>query len=395
MLVALSVAVTIETVLFETDAPDLVLARDAVDGSYLCALTTVSARGHHFLAIQISDKRLASLRSGAIDLREALTKPETPLHLAGWLVPVQGEPAMRLEAVTDVPEEWLPAEGFFLSNFEEYETDNASVVDDALSKNRTVIVYSLNPPESRGLAPRIQADSLAKALSKWQALVRHATDKVLEKASNSLKRSFGPDVAVLEVFSFSPGSFRVHLESKASPNLFGESPVDAALERIDELMELTEKGADAQLEGFKRNQGPFIAAFHNFMKLVVEQKSTVGYRWARPGMAKSSGHQITPVTAAAVCAILKTHKPLGEVEIQFEGRFTSVNGSVEPYSWIAYDTALRRRKGLLHEKAGSLLDGVTIKTETYGFICDQRLEETADGQQVLKLYLKALTTEPA
>lgn len=112
-----AVTVMIETVMFYTDAPELVLGRDEFGTAYLCLLVSLDAAGHHYLAIKISSSRLMELRSGRMDLRHALVTPERADYFSGHIQPGE-RVAITLEPLQDVPPEWFPQEGFLLSNFE-------------------------------------------------------------------------------------------------------------------------------------------------------------------------------------------------------------------------------------------------------------------------------------
>src|SRR4051812_17521638 len=116
---ATGLAVRMETVLFQTDAPDLVVARDTFgQAAYLCSLIDIDLVGYHFVAVQISSDRLASLRTGAIDLRAALVEPEAKAFYHGHSLVGRGG-TIHLEEVDALPEDWLPDPGFLLSNFHE------------------------------------------------------------------------------------------------------------------------------------------------------------------------------------------------------------------------------------------------------------------------------------
>src|ERR1700674_1211020 len=101
MLSRAAVQVVIDTVLLETDAPDLLLARDIVGTPYLCSLVRVDFTGHLFLAVQISSNRLASLRSGQIDLRSVLAQPEMSMQYEGRLHRGSEENTIQLEALVE------------------------------------------------------------------------------------------------------------------------------------------------------------------------------------------------------------------------------------------------------------------------------------------------------
>src|SRR5947208_16245528 len=102
MATATQITVMTEAILFHTDAPDIVLARDEFGAAYLCLLVRLDKEGHHFLVIQITNARVMELRQGKTDLRAAFVAPERQVYFRGHIAP--GERlAIKLETLTDVP----------------------------------------------------------------------------------------------------------------------------------------------------------------------------------------------------------------------------------------------------------------------------------------------------
>jgi hypothetical protein len=393
MLSKAAVTVGIDTVLLEIDGPQLVLGRDKVGTPYLCSLVKTDDEGDLFLAVQISSDRLSKLRSGLIDLRSVLNQPEMGRHYEGRFERTpSGHPTINLLALPEVRAEWLPDDGFLLSNFED-EVSDEDVVREAINKNAAVIVCGLNPPEARGTNPKIDADRLAECIRGFQSLVRHATRNVLRTMPAVRKGQFGDDAHVLQVFGFSPGSFNVHFESKHHADLIGSSVVGTAMKQVDELMGLTGKSPDDALLGFERNRGLILSAYQSLLSFVSEEEAPLQYRWSEPAMTSARGHKVSPEAAKAMCAILDTKKTLTIEPTEFVGRFTSVNTDRKPLSWVARDSDLKVRRGVLHETARDVLTGVTIKTEAYLFDCEERLLKPAAGRQSTQLFLKTVAKQ--
>lgn len=388
MATAIETAVLIETILLQSSVPELLLARDVVDTLYLCVLTDADDRGHHFIAVQISDARLAKFRTGGIDLRAILTEPERPLRFAGWLPPGD-EKLIELGPADTFKEAWLPEEGFFLNAFED-EVSADNTVADAMARNAAVIVAGLNPPEARGAHPTINADRLADCLNAFQSLVKRATTAVIRTLPEASRGNYAEDAHVLQVFGFSYSSFNVHLSAKDRPDLFGATVVGDAMTLIDSLMGLTEKSPDEALAGLKQQKGLVLAAYEDLMKFVSEQESSFAYRWSEPARSVAFGHSVTPVAAKAMVQILDSKETEKTEPFTFTGRFTSVNTEVTPRSWRARDLELKPRRGVLHENSFDILDGATIRTEQYTFFCEERLVKPISGRSQPKLFLKSL-----
>ena len=98
------------------DVPQILVAADATGTNYLCTLfQNDTESGYHYLAVQISESRLAAFIDGQLDLRDAYVHPESEDAL--YLVTAkQG----LLNLVTsihpqDVTEEMLPETGYTFS----------------------------------------------------------------------------------------------------------------------------------------------------------------------------------------------------------------------------------------------------------------------------------------
>ncbi len=393
MATAIDTTVLIETILLQSSVPELLLARDVVDTTYLCALTDADDRGFHFIAVQISDSRLAKFRTGAIDLRAIVTDPERPLRFAGWLPP-GNEHLIDLVQVDEFIEDWLPESGFYLNAFED-EVSVEETVNEAIIRHAAVIVAGLNPPEAMGIRPVINADRLAECLNAFQSLVKRATKAVIRTLPDDLRANYADDAHVLQVFSFSYGSFNVHLAAKDNPDLFGSTIVGDAMKMIDGLMGLTQKSPDEALAGLKEQpKGLVLAAYEELMQFVAEQESAFTYRWSEPAHPVASGHKVTPVAAKAMIEILDSKEIEKTEPFTFTGRFTSVNTDITPRTWRARDLDDKRQTGELHENSTEILNGVTIRTQQYTFFCEERLLKPISGRAKSKLFLKSIKASP-
>jgi hypothetical protein len=390
MLAREEVGVVINTVLVESDLPDLLLARDRVETMYLCSLAAEDAHGFVFLAIKISSGRLAALRSGTIDLRRALLEPEIPVHYSGRYTD-QARTSINLSALTEqVPEKWLPEAGLYLNVFYPAGVPDEEIVRDAISRNSPVIVCALDPPEARGAIKRMDADSLADYIAHFQSLVRHATKHSLKRLSKATRDSLPEDLFDLRVFAFSPGSFNVHFEAKDQANMFGSSRVGEALQQIDVLMELASRPAEEARAGFKAsNAGHVLAAYESLMKFAAHTAS-FSYRWCDPGMTTPSEKRVTPLQAATMVTVLEHEEAIKAEPFEFIGYFTSVNTDKKPFTWTARDDKGKVKRGQLAETASTVLNGVTIKTTQYSFSGEDRLVQPAVGRLAHRLFLQSV-----
>ena len=372
----------IKTVLLRTDAPELVLARDACGRQYLGTLIDRSDDGDRFLVIPISPERLAQFRSGSKDLRTVLLSTETGEHFDGWFRRIDGQPAIELSGLSKLPQDWLPDDGFLLSDFYT-KIDDSEVVREAINRNATVLVCQVDPPEAR-YEPRIDADRLTQCVSGFQTLVRQIVRKLARNLSEVERTNLGLMPGALDVFQFSEGSFKIHFQAKQRPDLFGGSAVSNALVTIDELMRATSKPTDDALAIVRKNKGLVVGAYAKVLRFVADETAPLVYRWADPSMSSSSGAEVTPTAATALSAAIATEKLLESEIVVLRGRFTKI---FTRHTWTVINEKGRRVAGQVHEDYANVLSGIISETQLYDLTCEERLAETAAGRQSTKLFL--------
>ncbi|HEX5474963.1 MAG TPA: DUF6575 domain-containing protein [Vicinamibacterales bacterium] len=386
------ITVRIETVLLETDVPDLVLARDRVGAQYLCCFIEREEPGDLFLVIPISVERLSQFRKGEVDLRSIVMAPETGQHFNGRFKRVDGDPLIQLKPLKTLPDDWLPDEGFRLSDFVG-KLDNEALIREALAKDAAVIECHFEPIEARGARPKINADHLAEGVRTFQALVKHAYKKKLAMMAAVRRMQLGADGYVMQAFAFSDQSFCVHFESKRRANLVGESELGLAMHKVDELMSVLEVGPDEQIPILRANAGHMVSALRRLFEFVAKQSVPITYKWAEPATRHLVEHHITPIAARAVSAILEATEDLEAEAVEFEGTFVRV--STDLRTWRARDVEGKVRQGAVHEDAPDVLAGTVNESVRYQFDCEERLQvKPATGREVPKLFLRGVTRLP-
>lgn len=383
----MSRVVQVSTTLVEYDGPQVVLAEDQFGTSYVGVAVDRAAQGDTFLLAAASRGRLRALLSGQIDLRAVFAAPETtPLLTTDWN---EGLAATWLEVaeIVDSPEEWLPSEGFLVSDFlaEAADDAGAELQAEAIDRNRGVVRLSIGPPGDA----EVEAENLSTALHSFQQLLKQGLQRSVRDLDQKIKNHFlDPDQYELVVFGFSPGSFRVHLEAKALPDLFGGSGLERAFARIDQMAAAIES-TDASLEAVRQNHGHLASAYMKFLEFVAGAEAPVRYSWTTPAQSVRS-HAITPDQAALVLEALGRERELGSEWVQLEGTFVKVN--TKTGSWTLEDADGREHSGSLHEDADDILSGVVVKETSYQLVCEEVLAETiGSGRSKTRLLLQRLS----
>ncbi|MCD8387665.1 MAG: hypothetical protein LUD17_12360 [Bacteroidales bacterium] len=111
------IPVKIDKILDYCDGPQIFTVRDPFDTLYL---SLASPKENEYLTIPISLSKLTSFENGLIDLRSVFLNPEKGKEY--FILNTTSENfEMRPIRASEISEEWLPDEGFYLSP-EEKET---------------------------------------------------------------------------------------------------------------------------------------------------------------------------------------------------------------------------------------------------------------------------------
>jgi hypothetical protein len=377
----------VESILFETDGPEIVVARDGVGTAYLSLLVERTADGDMFLCVPASQQRIAALRNGAIDLREALANGEVGRVFSARYALLDALPSLMLTPVANIPEEWLPSSGFLLSGLLPESTVDLDVLaTDAIAKHSSVGVLELHPPESE-IESLIDSYHLVDGLRLFQGLLHHAFAKAMTGADKLHRIMLGGDEApTFQVLpEFAPGSFRVHFQSKLKADLSGSTGVGIALAKVDELTHFIDSPEQALLV-MKANSGHVVSAYRSLLHFIASEKTPLVYSWSEPGITVPRRRRIGVESAQRFYDILSTKQELSSEEVTHVGTFTKLN---EDGAWLLR-SGKKSVKGLIAEGAGNLLAGVVYQTKEYRIVCDERLEETVGRKPRTTLYLKQL-----
>lgn len=350
-------------------------------------LVARDGEGDRFLATAVSTGRLADVMSGRISLHDAFVHTETGEAFACSFERIDGEPLLRMSIIDDIPSTWLPAEDLLLSEFLD-EEPVADLLSEAVARSRAVVVFKLDPPEAYA-DTKINAERLADALRIFQTFVRHAYTKGAASLSDQWKRFWGgEDAHTLQVFAFSPGSFRVHLQAKEGPDVSGLSAIGVALKKIDEITSHLDS-PEATIEVVQRNRGHVVAAYQSLLRFVVEQGTPFEYAWADLESHHTHSRRISPEAAAQIYDALMQRQELGKEELNLVGAFSRVDKDGGTWTMKVQGEDV---KGELAEGAGNLLFGVTIGAKLYRASCEERLEEVVgSGRQKTRILMRELT----
>ena len=367
--------VRVHAVLLDAEGPQIIVLRDDVESSWLGTAVDRTVEGDEFLCVPISPGRLAQFRHGDVDLRSIFAMPQVASP-ATIVIPAHSNgKRFDLVPITDIPQDWLPDEGFLLTEFvEPVASEFREMSGEASIENRPIVYLNLNPPEAKE-EHVIDSDRLGRALLLFQTGLRHASTLANRSLSfEERKLLSGPENYTFEVFGFAPNSFEVHMKAKASGDLFGHTPHVRALRKLDEIAAVVEN-TEAAIEVAKANRGHFVSAITALLHFVANGETALSYAWTEPQSGTIRYHTIRPAPAEVLYQALIQKQELTRQELSFVGVFRKIDE--ESGAWRLETPEGEDHAGTVAKESGVTLHGITIGAKVYAVKCLERLLETA------------------
>lgn len=367
------------------DGPELFVGIDQVGARYICLLAESNDTLERYLCAPISAERLSNFIIGKVDLLDIFKEPEIDEI---YTVVVEDssvtEVSMQPISFSDLHADWLPEKGFF---FEQEAMPTDLVVQEACYRNKGIVHLALNPPEARGEETKINSITLADTVKQFQTLVKFAYKRALSSLKANLRKKYeAAENYELEVFSFSPGSFKLHMQTKVSGDFAVYTELFRAMGKIDELMQAVEDPEHA-LEILKQNKGHLIGSFRKFLALIIEKDIPLYYEWTTPSQCKPVKKSISRETAQPIYELLLATQELDKEQKEFFGTFTMTN--VEAGLWtILNEEDNKHYSGRIDEETPVNLIGISMGDTRYRIICEERIEEeTVSGKEKTHYFL--------
>lgn len=352
----------IERILVFNDFVDLFIAKDKLDLSYLCLLTKNTSEGYQYYCVGISKKRLYQFINGKIDLRQVFEDPE--IHEYYSTEDTSNTEFIAYKANIEVlAEELLPSDGYYYTN----EIQDEMIRREVMEYNNVVIHLSLSDDSGESSIP---IKDLGDFSNRYQSLVEYSYKKaisILQIPAN--QQHLNSENFTLRAFGSSPGSFNLHLKSNAYMDLFGNSIIVEGLKLIDNIISIG-SSTEELIEKFKSVKGHTLSQFKNLIDKILEKNVDFKYKWLSPSSTEIITRTITEQYATNVKEILALKDELIGEDKEFIGYVKQAD--VERGTWrITNESDGKDYPG---ESAVHLLDGVTLETVKYKFICDEIIE---------------------
>lgn len=366
--------------LFFYDGVQVFSALDDIGGNYLAVLTDSAEETDEYLAVGISPESLRQFQSGAIDLREAITKRVAE----EWFLIAVANIREELKLVPqegEIPEEILPSDGFIISPI--LDSKSELVVSVAARRQNAILEVWINPPEA-AKESKIHAATLASFLQHIQLLVKHSYTKALATMSPQTRKGLDvEDAHLLDALAFAGGSFRVVFEAAKGPDLFGFVELQRALEKLDEITSNADSPEKA-LEVLRHNQGHIASRYIRFLEFLIKTDTAFAYRWSAPSIGQVRGSTITQKQAIPLLELLRTENQLSVETVKLHGTLKEANAYNN--TWVLESLEDRQR---FHGETAPMItvSNLTID-KAYRFMCEEQLfEQPATGKEIKKLIL--------
>lgn len=372
--------------LYYYDGPQVFEARDAIGGHYIAVMVDPEDGRDRYLVAGVEPERLRQFRLATLDLRDLLlARPEDAWYLAapsGGL----GDPLPLVPQASPLADfDALPEPGFLLHD----QPATAEILSEARARHNLVLDIAVEPPEAaRG--HRIHAGTLAGLLTHVQTMVKHAYRAALRELAPASRRNVEQtDAHLLDVVvAAAPGSFRVVLEASRVPDLFGQSELSRAMDRVDRLFAAV---ADPHqtLETVKAHRGHLAGAYLRLLQFLVQNRTGFRYSWAEPEFSEPRAHAVAEAQVGPLVDLLSGVSNLGSEAVVLVGVLRKAD--VDSGSWRVAteegDVSGKTREG------GPSLAGLKLESN-YRFSCLEEIEETqGSGREQRTLYL--MEHEPA
>lgn len=345
------------------DIPEIFIATDEVGTKFICLLVDDDDESFLYISTAISSKRLSDFINGLVDLREIYVSPEINQIYSFNNISETIEATSFHDLV--LPNEYLPEPGF---KYKKALEEDKLILNEALEKNNAIVhlaVSDINDNYS------IDADDLGDIVKLYQIIIENTYKKEITKRYIKNKKEYIiPENYKLRAFASSYSSFNLHLFSTSQVDLFGNSIIELALAKFEELVKDFDND-DLYIETLRTVKGHTISSFKKLIKKLIDCDIKIKHKWYSLGQENVHFTILDKTRANKIYDILNIRDELAEERKCFEGYFVQVD--VKKGTWRIFN--LEDEKEYNGEVLDNLLQGVTVRTEIYKIECLEIIEE--------------------
>lgn len=366
--------------LYYYDGPQVFEARDSIGGHYVGVMIEPDGESDRYLICGVDPSQLREFREGNVDLRELLLQSS----VEEWFLSVDehslSQPLDLHTGSGEIPEEYLPEAGFYLTVLE----DDSTVLAEARERQNMILELSVSPPEATE-EHRIHASTLGGLLHHFQILVKHSYTSAKKDLTLKARRSLDSGNAhVLDVYvPAKAGSFRICLTASKSADMIGQTEVARAMAKLDLLFENPDD-IKRTMETVKSYKGHLAGSYVRFLEFLDKHETGLEYFWADSSSDHSVHRQIKRSQIRPLLTQFSGFSNLGSESISIVGKLK--NACSDKGTW-----RLKTSEGEFRgktQKDPKFLEGLQIGSR-YQFDCIEVIEEiAATGRELRRLYLE-------
>ena len=303
--------IIVQQILEFYDEPLLYTAKDEFGALYLCLYSAIEDR-YDCTAVEITPRRLAQYMSRDVDLRTVYLEPESDAYFS---VTSPDDDTLEINPLPAacLTEERLPAEGlYFLGDFS---TEDEALIMETQEQGRRVYHLGVaDESNSHSISPRV----LTKILSGFEGTIEGIVTSYHKKQT-----------VPLQLFATSAASFNLHFTIGDKLDWFGQSNVDFALRRFEEIL-AAENVAELKTLTNDLKVGA-VQKIKEFVDVLEENNYLLKSRWIDAEGCKTGKARIARNQIAHIHEILTSSEFSAEKEVVFVGFFEAV--SLKNSSW--------------------------------------------------------------
>jgi len=345
------------------DIPEIFIATDEVGTKFLCLLVDAELDSIIYISTPISSYRLTEFINGNEDLREIFTNPESNAIYSFETISEIIE--ARLLESSQISDEFLPDAGF---KYKKPLDENQLILNEALEKNNAIIHLAVSDSNDNY---SIDADDFGDIVKLYQVIIENCYKKEISRQNFKNKKSYYiPQNYKLRAFASSYSSFNLHMYSTSQVDLFGNSIIELALVKFEEITRDFDN-SDNYIESLRTVKGHTISSLKKLVKKLIDCNIKIKHKWYSLGQENVHFSFVDKDKAVKIYEILTLSEELAEERKEFSGFFVQVD--VDKGTWRIFNE--EDGKEYSGEAQGDLLQGVTIKTEYYRIECLEIIEE--------------------
>lgn len=303
--------IIVQQILEFYDEPQLYTAKDEFGALYLCLYSAIEDR-YDCTAVKITPHRLAQYMAREVDLRSIYLNPEDGAYFS---VTSPDDETLEINPLPAdyLTEERLPAEGFYF--FGDFSAEDEALIMETQEQGKRVYHLGVaDESNSHSISPRV----LAKILSGFEGTIEGIVTSYHKKQT-----------VPLQLFATSAASFNLHFTIGDKLDWFGQSNIDFALRRFEEILAAENV---AKLKSLTNDlKVGTVQKIKEFVDVLKENDYLLKSRWIDAEGCKTGKARIARNQIAHIQEILSSAEILEEKEAIFEGFFEAV--SLKNSSW--------------------------------------------------------------